>query len=81
VNGHMPIADGLRSRAKVWRGYTFVSHSSSSSTKSNDLNRKLLLLELCARIGYTPHEVSSPIATCPSRELLENRPCHNNTLS
>jgi hypothetical protein len=39
------------------------------------LNRKAQLLELCARIGFTPPLASSLVACLPFRALLEVFPC------
>jgi hypothetical protein len=55
VNGYAPIADGFGQRATKWPGIAPIDISSFPPMKTSGLNRKVQLLELCARIGYTPH--------------------------
>ncbi len=81
MNGYIPIADWLGHRAKTWRCFTPIDLLSSSPTNTGSLSRKVQLLELCARIGYTPHIHSSVIYFVPSNALLEDYPCRNNILS
>ncbi len=55
MNGFAPIADMFGHRASQWPGITRLGNSSfTSSNTTNGLSRKVQLLELCARIGYTP---------------------------
>ncbi len=81
MNGYTPIASGFGRRATRWPGCALIDISSFSSINSKGLSRKIQLLELCARIGYTPHAHSSLIDCYPSNELLEDYPCRNNILS
>lgn len=55
VNGYVPIADVFGHRATQWLGTTLIDFSTFKSSNAGGLSRKVQLLELCARIGYTPH--------------------------
>ena len=81
MNGYIPIADMFGQRSKTGRGFRPTDLSSASPMNTGGLSRKVQLLELCARIGYTPHIHSSVIDFDLSNALLEDHPCRNNTLS
>jgi hypothetical protein len=55
VNGYAPIADMFGHRATQWPGTARLDFSSFTASNTSGLSRKVQLLELCARIGYTPH--------------------------
>jgi hypothetical protein len=55
VNGDAPIADLFGPLAPEWPGLAHIDISSFMSANASGLNLKVQLLELCARIGYTPH--------------------------
>ncbi len=55
MNGDAPIADLFGPLATGWPGLARIDISSFMSANARGLNLKVQLLELCARIGYTPH--------------------------
>ena len=55
MNGYAPIADLFGHRATQWQGTAPIDFSDFKTSNAGGLSRKVLLLELCARIGYTPH--------------------------
>ncbi len=55
MNGHAPIADVFGPLDTGWPGLAYIDVSSPMSPNAQGLNLKVQLLELCARIGYTPH--------------------------
>lgn len=55
MNGYAPIADMFRHRVTQWPGTIIIDIFSCTSSNAGGLSRKVQLLELCARIGYTPH--------------------------
>ncbi len=81
MSGYSPITDIFGHRVTQWPGIARIAVSSFTASNTSGLSRKVQLLELCARIGYTPHTSSSQIDFDPSNALLEDYPCHNNMLS
>lgn len=81
MNGHEPIAGRHEQHADVSigirRGFALnvvaVCHPSYFSSP----NRKLQLLEQCARIGFTPPSISKLDDVFPSFDVLEVSPCLN----
>lgn len=56
MNGYTPIADVFGHRATQWPGTAPIDFASFRASIAGGLSRKVQLLELCARIGYTPHD-------------------------
>ena len=55
MNGYRPIADEFGQLATMRPGIATIHNSTCAPINGNGLNSKVQLLELCARIGYTPH--------------------------
>jgi hypothetical protein len=82
VNGCQPIAGRREQHASIpvgnRRGIALLTASSFHPEYFNGPNRKIQLLELCARIGFTPPVSSKLDEVFSSFDLLEVSPCLNN---
>ena len=55
MNGLLPIAGIAKPGANVWRAGVAPPPQPNAASRAGQPNRKFQLLQLCARIGYTPH--------------------------
>lgn len=82
MNGFQPIAGRHEQHAmiwlRIWRGIALGSASPFRLCDFCGPVLKMQLLELCARIGFTPPASSRLDDVFPSFELLEVSPCLNN---